>query len=383
MKAGRFIFIYTFTYMAIGAFCPMIGKYLEAEGMTGTQIGTVTAAGTCTAILAGIFWGRIYAKSSRRRLVIAGLCILASTVCILLMRAGGMIWTIGLYALMYFFQGPILALVDAMCVEEKRAFGAARLWGAVGYAAGVLAGGVASDKISLSAIFVIYIGCYLAAAAVILAGGKTEKVNRIENTRKKKGYIELFMNKKFRRLIISVFFFGGTNVANNTYYSFMFTECGGTLAGAGAAMFLMIAAEAPFMGLSFRLSNRFTLEKMVLAAMVVSAMRFGLYGLGLPVWVVTGLFVLQGFANGIALVEIIRYVAEIVDEDMMGLATSAYYVISSNLSTIVCQILGGIVLEHAGGCSVYMMFAGYNLIGIGLYVVYGLHNNNEKVDICY
>lgn len=47
----RYIFIYTFSYMAIGSMMPLIGRYLAQEGFTGAQIGTVTAAGTLVAAL--------------------------------------------------------------------------------------------------------------------------------------------------------------------------------------------------------------------------------------------------------------------------------------------------------------------------------------------
>lgn len=377
MKPDRYLFIYTFTYMAIGAFCPLIGKYLESEGFSGSEIGIVTAAGTLMAIFASMFWGRVYVASIRRRNVPALLSICASALCLVLMRTASFVPCLFVYMLMYFFQAPVLALVDAMCVEERKAFGMSRMWGAVGYALGVLIAGRAAAYMSLSVIFVIYAASYVLSAVFIMAGKGTEHMTGMRRSRKRE-YRELLEDKRLVKLLLAVFFFGGTNVANNTYFSFMYTDCGGTIAGVGVAMFLMIAAEAPFMAASEPLSSRFGMERMIVVAMAVSALRFAIYGAGVSPMVITAIFFLQGFVNGIALVEIIRYIAKITDPEMTALATSAYYAISSNLSTIVCQLAGGVILEHSGGCGVYVFFAIYNLTGVIIYLVFGLYRENEN-----
>ena len=71
----RYIFIYTFSYMAIGSMMPLIGRYLAQEGFTGAQIGTVTAAGTLVAIFASAFWGGVFDRCQNGRKVVRTLCI--------------------------------------------------------------------------------------------------------------------------------------------------------------------------------------------------------------------------------------------------------------------------------------------------------------------
>ena len=50
-------------------------------------------------------------------------------------------------------------------------------------------------------------------------------------------------------------------MANNTYFSFLYIEGGGTIAGVGIVMLLMVGSEAPFMQWSARLAGRFSLEQ--------------------------------------------------------------------------------------------------------------------------
>ena len=88
---------------------------------------------------------------------------------------------------------------------------------------------------------------------------------------------------------------------------------------------------------------------------------------------------MQGIVNGLLLVEFVRYVAAIAPEHIKSLSISAYYVIGSHMSTIVCQITGGYILEHTGAWGVYGFFAAFNLAGLILYMIFGLWKHEENV----
>jgi PPP family 3-phenylpropionic acid transporter len=170
---------------------------------------------------------------------------------------------------------------------------------------------------------------------------------------------------------------GGTNVANNTYFSFLYTEGGGTVAGVGVAMLLMVGSEVPFMALCEKITARFTMERVVLAAMAISCVRFLLYGMGLPWWMLIVLSFSQGMVNGIILVEFVRYAAKLAQDGYESLAISTYYVIGSNLSTICCQLIGGILLDKIGAAGVYSFFGLFNLCGVILYLAFKLQRSEE------
>lgn len=377
----RYIFIYTFSYMAIGSMMPLIGRYLAQEGFTGAQIGTVTAAGTLVAIFASAFWGGVFDRCQNGRKVVRTLCICAAAIALGLSTVHIYGIFLIIYAVMYFFQAPVMGLVDAMCLEDGKALGSARMWGAVGYALGVFISGRIAGAVDLRVIFFMYAASYI-LSAVFAASMKKEQNVLIDEceaqiveiaSEEKTGFGALLHNKKYLKLIAAVFFVGGTNVANNTYFTFLYSDCGGSMAGMAAAMLLMVGSEAPFMAWSKKLSDRFTLEKMILAGMIISVIRYSWYATCPPAAAITALFFLQGMVNGIVLVEVIRYIGKVVPAGLTGLAVSGYYAISSNASTIVCQMIGGVILDNWGGGGVYMFFALYNLIGVILYIGFGLH----------
>ena len=49
-------------------------------GFSGTQVGTVTSMGTAAAVLGGMFWGKVYANASHKKMVI--IQIMVEFVCI-------------------------------------------------------------------------------------------------------------------------------------------------------------------------------------------------------------------------------------------------------------------------------------------------------------
>lgn len=375
----KFAALYNFTYLSIGSLLPLIGQYLKSIGFTGTEIGTITAAGTTVAIFASAFWGKVYSRRSENRLVLILLCGMAAAVCMILSCVRTYYLVLLFFGIMYFFQAPIMSLTDAFTVERMSSFGSLRAWGAVGFAAGTFFAGLLSEKIGLSVIFEFYIVSYTVAAIIVMTLKKRSRnyvAKQADTNEKSVGYIEILKEKNIRRLILCSFFMGGTNVANNTYFSFLYIEGGGTVAGLGAVMLLMVGSEVPFMAWCERLASKFTMEKTIMAAMIISVLRFLLYGFGLPWWVLIVMAFSQGAVNGILLIEFVRYVSGMASPGSESIAISAYYIIGSNLSTILCQILGGFILDYAGAAAVYTFFGLFNLAGVLLYAKFRLYKKH-------
>ncbi len=371
--------------MAIGSMMPLIGRYLAQQGFTGAQIGTVTAAGTLAAIFASAFWGGVFDRCQNGSRVVRLLCICAAFTALGLSAVHMYGIFLIIYAVMYFFQAPVTGLVDAMCIDEGRALGQARMWGAVGYAVGVFISGRIAGAADLRAIFFIYAASYILSAVFISLMKKRDNALFAECETQpaetapegKTGFRALLHSSRYIKLVAAVFFVGGTNVANNTYFTFLYSGCGGSMAGMAVTMLLMVGSEAPFMAWSQKLSEHFTLEKMIPAAMIISVIRYGWYAACPPAAAITALFFLQGMVNGIVLVEAVRYIGRLVPAGLTGLAVSGYYAVSSNASAIVCQMIGGAILDGWGSGGVYMFFAVYNAIGVILYIGFGLHRRTE------
>ena len=366
----RRAFLYFFIYCPLGIICPLIGQYLSSIGFSGTQVGTITSLGTGTAILAGLFWGKIYANTSRKKILLAFMCLAAATLGVVSTGTTIFIIYAVIYSGMYFFQGPIHGLSDAFVLDRSEHFSAIRATGAAGYAVAVFVAGRVAESTGLKSIFFMYAGAYVIAACFFL---REEEPTTFRTAEEKVKMSVLFKDRNFVKLLICAFFLMGTNVGNSTYFGYLFREQGGSVAGIGVAFLLMAGSEAPFMALTPVLSRKFGAEKTLLFAMVMAVIRVGFYSTGPDYKVLLATCFLQGMTNGIILVEIVKYFGRIVEPRLSSVSISVFYAIGNSLSVILCSFIGGIMLDMAGACAVYRFFAIFNFVSVILYIALGMH----------
>jgi len=388
-KYYNYVGVYVFTYGAMGMMLPLIGQYLDKIGFSGAEIGFIMATGTGVAIFASIFWGDIYNNTRNKKQVILVLCLATAIISVSLAFINIYLLFLTTFGVLYFFQSPVLALQDAMTLEDDQLFGAIRKWGAIGFAGGNLIASMVVSLMGLKSIFYLYSIGYVIAAimvgSILISNKQKHATNKLDSSNvaiitDKGKYRELLVNKKFTLLIISAFFVSGTNVANNTYFGFLYVAGGGLLAGIGIAFLLMVGSEAAFMAWSDKLADKFTLERTILVSMIISVFRYLLYSTIPSNEVLIFTFFLQGMVNGIVLVEFVRYISKLVETRLLGMAVSVYYCISCNVSTIICQLFGGIILDKYDVGAVYLFFALYNLTGVILYLLWGLHKPTNKLE---
>ena len=365
--------LYFFAYCPLGALFPLVGQYLSSIGFSGTQVGIITSVGTATAVFAGMFWGKLYANVSHKKIVIAIMFVGAAIMALTSLSSKVFIIYTVFYGMMCFFQGPVHGLCDSLIIGNKGDYALIRSAGAVGYALAVYFAGEYAEKHGLDKIFIIYAAAF-AVASVIVMREKEPPHYRTET--RSINAKELFRNKKYVQLLICAFFIMGTNVGNSTYFGYLFRESGGTVAGIGLAFLLMAGCEAPFMFLIPTINKKVSSEKLLMFAVGVCVIRFAFYATG-PSWqVLLATFFLQGIANGILLVELVKYFGRIVEPRLSSIAVSTYYAIGNNLSIIVCNLIGGIMLDAFSARGVYVFFAAWNLIAFILYAVMGLYKKS-------
>lgn len=392
-----FVGIYTFSYAAVGMLMPLLGQYLAQIGFSGVQIGIVTATATMIGIGASPFWGYRSHHSRDSKNIVILLCAAATLIVLSLAVIKEYAFFLIGFAVFSFFQAPIMPLTDAMTLENNIPFGAARKYGALGFAAGVFFAGQLAEATDLIIIFPLCAFGYTvawiivtrlkrsgnaASAAIQEAKGREgsvlqKKPSHPEARKKHGSYLILLRNKKLMALLFAAFFVCGTNVANNTYFGFLYKDVGGSIAGIGIAFLLMCGGEAPFMAWTERLEKIFTMERMILISMGISALRYLWYSTGPAPSLLIGTFFLQGMVNGIVLVEFVRYISKLVEPAVIGMAMTLYQAVSSNCSTILCQLIGGAILDFYSAKEVYLFFSIYNVIGIVLYVGFRLYKVNK------
>ncbi len=365
--------LYVLIYFPMGAICPLIGQYLSSIGFTGTQVGVVTAFGTGAAVIGGMFWGRVYANSRRKRLVVATMFILAAASSLVSLTVTSfMLYTL-IYGMLYFNQGPSHGLCDSMIMDKNENFPAIRAMGAIGYAVAVFICGQLAKFMGLRINFMIHAAVFILAALMMKTFSEPANYSQKHETGEAIKISELFKDKDFKQLLVFSFFALGPTMANNTYFSYLYIDAGGDVAGVGLAFLLMAGAEAPFMWLVPWLNKRITTEKLIVAGCAAGLIRFLIYSFGPSRAVLLGTFFLQGILNGILLVEVVKYFGKIVPPRLASLSVATYYALGNSFSSIICNLLGGVIMDAAGIKATYGFFAALYVISLMLYLLLGLH----------
>lgn len=362
--------LYFFLYCPLGIISPLIGQYLSSIGFSGTQVGLITSMGTGVAIFATLIWGRIYANSHKKRIVLVIMCLASATLGVVSTTTTVFLLYAALYSMLYFFQGPLHGLADAFVISKSENFSAIRALGAAGYAVAVFVAGRYAESNGLKGIFYMYAIAFVITSIFIFMESEPPFHKDEE---KKVSISEVFKNKKFVKLLICSFFLMGTNITNSTYFGYLFREQGGDVAGIGLAFLLMAGSEAPFMALTPVMSKKIGSEKLLLIGMALTAIRFGFYATGPSYTLLLGTFFLQGITNGIILVELVKAFGNVVEERLSSMSISIYYAIGNSMSVIFCNMIGGMVLDSHGPQAVYLFCFIFNSIAVVLYVLLGLH----------
>jgi PPP family 3-phenylpropionic acid transporter len=377
---SNYIGIYLFSYFCIGALFPLLPQYLQTIGFDGIQIGTITASSMAVGIVAAPFWAMIYEKRNSNRQLLYILYGLALVLVFLLSFIKSYALFLVIYVIAFSFESPIRPLNDTMTLNSGHMFGKVRQWGSAGFALGVFLAGIIAENLGLISIFAMY-SISMLIGLLFLISLKSSSMEQYADDNEKitsGNFKTLLHNKKYIALVLVAFFMNGTAIAHNTYFGFLFMESGGTIAGIGIAFLLMVGSEMPMMGLAETIEKKMPMERLLLIAMILSTVRFLWYSTTPAPALLIGTFFLQGIVNGLFLVKIVTYISRTVDKGIMGSAITLYTAISSNTSAILCLFVGGVLLEKFSGASVYLFYGLFNLVGVILYIGFGLYKRSNQ-----
>ena len=359
--SGLFLFI----YYGMGAYYPLITQYYQAIHLTGTQIGAVSAITPIVSILVQPLWGMICDRYQIRKPVLLLTLLAAAASSLLFTLVSDYAWVVVLVMLLSLFQCALVPISDSLAltyaIKEKMQFGNLRLWGAVGFAVAVFCTGLGVQKWGPNAIFFFYAAALLLASC-FLRGIPEEGTQMSGNVFR--GLRKLFRLPRFVLFLLSSFFIFGAINANNVWFAVYYQEIGGTVAGVGLAFLLFAGSEAPLMKLSTYFIRRFGLELTILLAGSVSALRWFWYGTAPSTTMVIALFFLQGLSVGFYLASAAQYVRENTPDSLQVTALAIFNSAGHGLGSMTCNLLGGVIMDHAGILATYFFFGGATVLGL-------------------
>ena len=349
---------YLFYFLAAGVYFPFVSLFYKDLGFSGEQIGLLGALAPLAGIALGPVWGYLADQRGWRLPLLRWSLLLAAlgAPLLLLPRSFGPVaLVVGLVALCL---SPAIPLADATTLEwVKRTgwpatYGKVRLWGAMGFILGGLAGGRLFTLASVHLLFGVYGVLLLGPFAAALAIPARRGIGRAR-PRGQGHALSLLRHPVLGPFYLCSFLAYVTTASYNGFFSLYMRSLGAGSQQIGLAIAVGSVSELPVMWYSGRLIARFGARSVVLAALCLYTLRWGLLALIHDPLLATASQCLNGPTFGAFYVAGVTFVDSHVPADLRATGQSLYNAATFGLAAITGSLIFGYLLDHGGVFRMY------------------------------
>ncbi|MCF6408844.1 MFS transporter [Pseudalkalibacillus salsuginis] len=367
----NFSLFYFFMFFGFGTFFPLLSVYLKQEvQLTGTQIGAIMSVSPVVMIIAQPVWGIVCDYTRKPRAVLIFTLAMSGLIAIPFVLMESYISLIVISIMLATFQSAIVPVSDSITLNyvmaKNKDYGNLRLWGALGFAIAVYVMGNLAETLGLGLIFYCFAAALFICIIFVSAMPKESNPLKVDL---RTGIVTLFKLPKFVLFMLTTFCVFGPIQSNNFYFGLYIQEIGGTLAGVGIAFLLAAGSEAPFMKFSGSWIRKVGIEKILIAASLISAIRWFYYFIEPSLLAVYATTIAQGFSIGLFIPAALQYVREIAPSDVKATAVALYSSMGNGLGSWFSTFLGGIIYDAYSLFAMYLFFGTMTTIGLLLLIV--------------
>jgi PPP family 3-phenylpropionic acid transporter len=277
---GRLSSYYFLYFACLGVMVPYWSLYLEASGLGAPAIGAVLAASSATRIVAPNLWGWLADRSGLRVEIIRIGAIGAALLFAGLLFDPPLGVVVALVVLHTFFWNAILAQYEVITLAsmggEVHRYGQVRLWGSVSFVLVVVAAGALFDRVEVTNL--PWVMTLLLAA--LAAGSFTIRDPGIEPRAREAGGLGVLLRSRVLWAFLWASFL--MQLGHAPYYGFfslLLDRHGYSRAQIGWLWALGVIAEILLFAVAHRLLARISLRRLLLASLLLAALRWAIIGL--------------------------------------------------------------------------------------------------------
>ncbi|MCR5778168.1 MAG: MFS transporter [Lachnospiraceae bacterium] len=372
-----YMMMYCFYYLSWALFSAFISVYLMGKGYNAAEVSLVVSASYLASMVSQPYIGVLNDNYGYKRV---------NSIMFALAGMGGLGFLISdnLITLLISYSFVLLIINGSNPVIEKVAtvspfeYGKVRVWGTIGYALGTQIAGVLYEKISPKSIFVAFVFTMMLCVAGLL--GTDADIQRQEQESKKDNSAlkELASNRKYLYFLVILGLFIGVSNFGNTYIPTMLTNDGLSEQTASTILSIAVLCEAPLVFFAGRFMDRLSNKKLMMIAFGMVVFQFATYAFSISLpFKILGTFVAKHPAGMLFIMIKLKVIATIIDEKMQIMAL-AFAMTIQNLTSILFNNAGGILLDAFGYRSTCMIGLAMLMVGFVLLAMYRIPSGNDK-----
>lgn len=365
---------YACYFGAVGFFFPYIGLHYHNLGLSGQQIGMISAIGPLATALLAPMWGMVADLYNAHRLILRLTLAPVAIVVILLAQATSFVTILPLIILHSIFLAPVMPFMDgygvAVSERYKLSFGQMRFWGTVGFITCVfLIGQWMGGQVTPFFLYAYAAGVFL--ACLVTFGLPPLDIN---TSRPDWGdALGLLRQRPMLILIASSWLVSIGFSSFNTFFSIYLAEMNGTHL-IGIANITLAASELPVLFYSNQLVERLGTRRMLTIGIIGYALRFTLMSVAPSAAWVVPIQLLHTFSFTFYMLASVRMAHQLGGRELAATAQSLL-ASATALGSITGALVGGILLDWIG---VFLVFRLAGMMALVALVVFTLGMGREK-----
>jgi len=362
-----YYFIY---YAGLASLSPFLAVYYESRGLSGSQIGLLTAISPLVGLVAAPLWSALADATRRHKLIFIFATLSVVVTSLLIYQATSMVWLIPVIISFSFLGAPIMPLMDSSTMNllegRKDRYGRVRMWGTLGWAVGAPITSWLVQFGGLQWSFYAYaglVGIALLVALPIPLGQARVGVPFWSGMR------TLFANRRWMFFLLIVFMMGLASPSISTYL-YLYMKHIGAASLIGLALTVSTISEIPMYYFSDRILRRFKSRGLFIIALVVYITRLLLYAFVASPGVILMLQLLHGFTSPAIWAAGIAYVSEVAPPGLGATAQGIFTGVLNGLGTAAGAYFGGVIFQAYGVVTMFQVFALILFVALVLFVFF-------------
>lgn len=363
---------YNFFYYSLFSIVSFLPLYLSSVHLSGTDIGTLLGIGPFFMMIIPPLWGFISDKLGKIKEVLLFILMFSLILGFIVFKMTNY-WSIAfLLSGFYMFFAAIMPLTDSMTYRisenSQISFGAVRLFGSLGFAIMSAFLGFFLMRYGSSVLSNLFVVTgILSMLSLFLI--KEENGSGLSSERspvKISDFFQLMRNPTVLLFFAMVFLVSLPHRINDSFLSLYIKEVGGNDSLAGLAWFIAALFEALVFSFSQRWMKSGKENQLIVFAILVYAMRWGLNSFIHNPYLIVGLQILHSLTFAIFYLTMLQQFTKRIPSHLRASAQTALLAIFFGVSGIIGSIIGGVVFEYVGGQVLYGMMAGITLLSLPL-----------------
>ena len=366
--------LYFLYYAAAASLLPFLVLYYERLGLSGRQVGVLSALLPLMTLLGVPLWSTAADTLQRHKVFIVITVGGALAFTLPPLFTTNYLALLALVGVLSLFTAPIMPLVDHLTLtllSEKSRYGALRLWGAVGWGLAAPLTGLLTEQGGLRWAFSVAFGFLGLLWGVSFTLPEVEAERKSEVVRD----IRQFLSPAWLSFLLAAFT-GGVGLAVSSSFLYLhMADLGISGALVGLALTVATVSELPVFWFSGPLLRRYAAPTLLAAALFTFALRLLLYAFLLEPLLLVTVQLLHGPTFSLLWVAGVAYADALAPTGLGATAQGLFTATVLGLGGAVGALVGGVLYDAVGAAGMFQWTA-VGTLAVGAFLTLTLYNRH-------